>query len=92
MVWPKHRQICTFKLNMATLLLNELKQGQKAIIRSFNNEFLSAKLIEMGCLPGEEISLSRTAPLGCPLAIHIAGYELSLRKQEAAAVLVELVA
>lgn len=77
---------------MAMLLLNELKEGQKAVIRSFNNERLSTKLIEMGCLPGEEITLSRTAPLGCPLAITIAGYELSLRKQEAAAVLIELVA
>ena len=72
--------------------LAELKKGQKAIIRSFTNPVLSNKLIDMGCLPGEVISLSKTAPLGCPLAVNIAGYELSLRKEEAAAVLVELVA
>ncbi len=46
----------------------------------------------MGCLPGELIALSKTAPLGCPLAVTIAGYELSLRKEEAASVLIELVA
>jgi ferrous iron transport protein A len=73
------------------LFLNELKKGQKAIIRTFRNERLSNKLIEMGCLPGEEVMLSRTAPLGCPFAISVAGYELSLRKEEAATVVVELV-
>lgn len=72
--------------------LAELKKGQKAIIRSFASELLSSKLIEMGCLPGETIMLSKTAPLGCPLAVNVAGYELSLRREEAAAVLIELVA
>jgi ferrous iron transport protein A len=72
--------------------LAELKKGQKAIVRSFTNEGLSTRLIEMGCLPGETIYLSKTAPLGCPLAVHIAGYELSLRKEEAASVVIELVA
>jgi ferrous iron transport protein A len=72
--------------------LAELKKGQTAIIRSFSNETLSSKLIEMGCLPGEKITLSRTAPLGCPLAVTVAGYELSLRKEEAASVVIELVA
>lgn len=72
--------------------LAELKKGQKAIVRSFTDVSLSTRLIDMGCLPGEVITLSRTAPLGCPLAVNIAGYELSLRKEEAASVLIELVA
>ena len=72
--------------------LADLKTGQKAFIRSFSNDELSSRLMEMGCLPGETLSLSRTAPLGCPLAIHIAGYELSLRRDEADSVLVEVVA
>lgn len=72
--------------------LAQLKKGQKAVILSFTDEALSAKLIEMGCLPGEQVVLSRTAPLGCPFAINISGYELSLRKEEAASVLIELVA
>lgn len=72
--------------------LAQLKKGEKGIIKSFTNDALSSKLIEMGCLPGELVVLSRTAPLGCPFAIYISGYELSLRKDEAASVLVELVA
>lgn len=74
------------------LSLAELQKGQKAIIRSFTNDSLSSKLIEMGCLPGEEVVLSKKAPLGCPFAVHVSGYELSLRKEEAASVLIELVA
>lgn len=72
--------------------LADLKKGQKAFIKSFTNDALGSKLIEMGCMPGEPIMLSKTAPFGCPLAINIAGYELSLRREEAAAVLIELVA
>lgn len=72
--------------------LDQLQKGQRAIILSFNNELLSSKLIEMGCLPGEIVEMSKAAPLGCPFAIHVAGYELSLRREEASSVLVELVA
>jgi ferrous iron transport protein A len=69
--------------------LAEIKHGQKVRILSFANPEIGAKLLEMGCLPGEIVSLSKSAPLGCPIAIDVAGYELSLRKQEAASVLVE---
>jgi ferrous iron transport protein A len=72
--------------------LDEIKKGQRAVIKAFKNDLLSARLIEMGCLPGEVITLSKKAPLGCPYAIQVAGYELSLRKDEASAILVELVA
>lgn len=72
--------------------LASLKKGEQAIIKSFNNKELSNKLIEMGCLPGEKVILSKVAPFGCPLAISIAGYELSLRKEEADAVVIELIA
>jgi ferrous iron transport protein A len=72
------------------LYLDELQQGQKAIIKSFRDPELSMRLIEMGFLPGESVELSKKAPLGCPFAIHVAGYELSLRREEASSVLVEL--
>jgi len=72
---------------MATL--DTLKLGQTARILSFQDEFLSRKLIEMGCLPGELVKLSNIAPLGDPIAIEVSGYLLSLRKQEASTVLVE---
>ncbi len=67
--------------------LSQLKIGQKGIIKEFTDLAIAVKLMEMGCLPGEEIKLDRIAPLGCPIAVSVAGYQLSLRKQEAATIL-----
>ena len=47
------------------------------------------RLKEMGLLPGTTITLVRTAPMGDPIEIKLRGYHLSLRKSEAAFVLVE---
>ena len=68
--------------------LDTLKLGETAVIQEFKDDFLSLKLIEMGCLPGETVKLQNIAPLGDPIAIEISGYLLSLRKQEAATVVV----
>jgi len=72
-------------------LLSELKRGQRAIIESFNDYEASLKLLEMGCIPGEEIEVVRIAPLGDPMAIMVAGYQLSLRREEAAVMKVRLI-
>ena len=71
--------------------LSELKAGQKAIIRKFTNNELHLKLMEMGCLPGEEITLEQIAPLGDPISISVSGYSLSLRLNEAEYIEVELI-
>jgi len=71
--------------------LSELKAGQKAIIRNFTNNDLFLKLMEMGCLPGEEITLEQVAPLGDPISISVSGYSLSLRLNEAEHIEVELI-
>lgn len=68
--------------------LSELKAGEKAIIREFESSELEIKLMEMGCLPGEEIIVEQVAPLGDPISVRIAGYSLSLRKNEANQILV----
>ena len=69
--------------------LAELKIGESAVIRSFAQQDLALKLIEMGCIPGETIKLYNIAPMGDPIAIEISGYLLSMRKGEAAGVLLE---
>ena len=69
--------------------LTELKLGQKAIIQSFGNQEIHLKLMEMGCLPGEEISVEQVAPLGDPLSVSVAGYTLSLRLDEAEHIIVD---
>ena len=69
--------------------LSELKLGQKAIIKSFGSQDIYLKLMEMGCLPGEEISVEQIAPLGDPVSVSISGYKLSLRLDEAEHIIVE---
>lgn len=59
------------------------------MIKGFTDDELSVKLMEMGCLPGVEVSLQLIAPLGDPIAIEVAGYQLSLRKEEASKILLE---
>lgn len=66
--------------------LSELKRGERGIIHSFSDEEMSLKLMEMGCLPGDEVVLNFKAPLGDPVCIRISGYSLSLRLQEAATI------
>jgi len=47
------------------------------------------KLLAMGLIKGTEFTLSRVAPMGDPVEIQVRGYNLSLRKNEAAALCVE---
>lgn len=69
--------------------LAQVKAGTKVKILSFNNDDLVIKLMEMGCLPGEELVVWKKAPLGDPIYILVSGYSLSLRLDEAAAIEVE---
>lgn len=73
------------------LKLSELRVGQKAVIKEFHSEEIHLKLMEMGCLPGEKISIIKVAPLGDPVSVVVAGYTLSLRLDEAEQILVDLV-
>jgi len=50
---------------------------------------MSVKLMEMGCLPGEIVEVERFAPLGDPIAIRVAGYQLCLRKSEASVIIIQ---
>jgi Fe2+ transport system protein FeoA len=70
--------------------LSELVPGQGGIISKFKNDELYLKLMEMGCLPGERITLEQIAPLGDPISVSISGYSLSLRLNEAENILVEI--
>jgi ferrous iron transport protein A len=69
--------------------LSELRIGSLARIHSFENNDLFLKLMEMGCVPGEIVRVEKIAPLGDPIAIIVAGYNLSLRLDEAENIFVE---
>lgn len=68
--------------------LSELKMGQSGVIHSFENDEIFLKLMEMGCIPGEIIRVEQIAPLGDPISISVAGYQLSLRMNEADSILI----
>ena len=63
--------------------LSDLKMGESGVIYSFENDEIFLKLMEMGCIPGELITVEQIAPLGDPISISVAGYQLSLRMNEA---------
>jgi ferrous iron transport protein A len=69
--------------------LSTLAIGKSAVIMEFEKDDLHIKLMEMGCVPGETVKVEKVAPLGDPISITVAGYNLSLRKNEADFIWVE---
>lgn len=67
----------------------QMKPGESATVIGFTDDFLSVKLMEMGCLPGATVLFNFTAPLGDPICISVAGYELTLRIEEAASISIQ---
>lgn len=63
--------------------LSQLAVGKRALIHNHDEGDIKLTLMEMGCVPGEEVWVEIVAPLGDPLAIQIAGYYLSIRRKDA---------
>lgn len=71
--------------------LDEFKIGETGLIKKVEGEGrLRRRLFDMGVTPGASVYLRKKAPLGDPLEVTIRGYELTLRKSEAALVLLEV--
>ena len=68
--------------------LSEIRKGESAVVESFNDDAMKLKLMEMGCLPGEKITVDRFAPFGDPIAIVVGDATISIRVDEAANVMV----
>ena len=72
--------------------LNEFVVGQKGIVKKIEAEGkIKRRLFDMGVTPNTEIYLKKLAPLGDPIEVTIRGYELTLRKDEANKILMEVV-
>lgn len=66
-------------------LLSELRVGESGEVVAVNGEgAVRRRLFDMGITPGARIYLRKKAPLGDPIEISLRGYELTLRKAEAA--------
>ena len=75
-----------------TKLLSEFTVGERGTIKSVAGEGrVRRRLFDMGVTPGAEVIMRKKAPLGDPIEVTLRGYELTLRKTEAACVEVELI-
>ncbi len=71
--------------------ISDLRPGVKGKIKKIEGPSnLRKKLLDMGIIPGSPFEIVKLAPLGDPIDVKIKGYHLSLRKAEAATVLVEV--
>lgn len=71
--------------------LNEVKPGQKCkIVKIIGRSGVNKRIADMGVVPGTIVEVKRVAPLGDPIDVKLKGYHLSLRKEEASKIMVEL--
>jgi ferrous iron transport protein A len=61
----------------------DLKIGECGIIEDFSLNAIPLKLLEMGCLPGQEVKLLQVAPFKDPLYIQVNGSYLAIRIETA---------
>jgi ferrous iron transport protein A len=73
------------------MTLDQLKPGDEARIKKLSvRDKLGQRLVDMGVYPGLTLKVVRNAPLEDPMEIHLDGYYVSLRHEEARCVEVEL--
>ena len=68
-----------------------LRRGQKGIIKEFADGILPIKLLELGCLPGNEIEVVQVAPLKDPIYINVNGTHIAIRRSMAALIELEII-
>ncbi len=67
------------------MTLDKLEVGKDALIETVGGEgALRRHFLDMGLTPGTEVTLVKTAPMGDPMELRVRGYELTLRKEDAA--------
>ena len=66
------------------MTLKELEVGKSAVIRRVGGEgALRQHFLDMGMIPGAEVTVIKLAPMGDPMEVQVHGYELTLRLAEA---------
>ncbi len=85
--------LCQFYEEIAVVqkTLDMLQPGDQAVIKQLQGEpETTGRLMEMGLIAGTPLKVLRFAPLGDPIEVVIRGYHLTLRRAEAANILVEV--
>ena len=66
------------------MTLDQLKIGKTATINAVGGQGpLRLRLLDMGLIPRTKVTMRKIAPMGDPIEIHVRGYELTLRKDDA---------
>jgi len=73
------------------LTVAHLKKGQRGLIKEITSDNIPLKLLEMGCLPGNEVQLVQTAPFQCPMYLTINGSHLAIRREIASQIEIEII-
>ena len=75
-----------------TTTLNEMTPGKKGrILKIAGKGMIKKRIVDMGMVPGAVVEVERYAPLGDPIEIKVKGYHLSLRKEDASLIMIELI-
>ena len=73
------------------MTLDKLPLGQEAVITTVGGEgALRCRLLDMGLIPRTTVRVEKVAPLGDPIELRVRGYSLSLRKEDARNITVEV--
>lgn len=71
-------------MSMHTRSLAALPPGVSAVVRGVHaTRAIARRLMELGLVPGTRVHITRVAPLGDPLELHVRNYALSIRRTEA---------
>ena len=72
--------------------LSTLKPGQQGKILKLDSSIgpIRRRLMDMGVIPGETVKVEKVAPMGDPIEITVKSYNLSLRKNEAKGIEIEV--
>ncbi|MDG1314698.1 MAG: FeoA family protein [Flavobacteriaceae bacterium] len=73
------------------LTIASLKKGEKGIITDSSSEDIPLKLLEMGCLPGNEVRLLQLAPFSDPMYLNVNDSFLAIRRETASLIIIEKV-
>ena len=68
-----------------------LRRGQKGIIKEFSGDIIPIKLLELGCLPGNEVEMVQVAPLKDPIYINVNGSHIAIRRKMALLIALDIV-
>ena len=71
------------------MTLSDVRIGSRATVVGFREDAPSRRLLEMGFVPGTEVLVVRSAPLGDPIEYAVMGGRVAMRRTDAAMILVE---